>query len=174
MHGTSNRSVGKGDTGCLGVGLIGEPGGEGEGWSDYYASSMTDDDSEGEYVTGEFDKGIRRLPYTNYRWSYGAANGNILNRRDQQTPDTAAGATPYEVHAIGELWCATLWDMRELLIMKDPNGVFFDGNRRLGSGTNFFIGNRQVQSVDTEHPINYRASFNDSSGATPTINAAQH
>ncbi|MFL6210494.1 MAG: M36 family metallopeptidase [Pyrinomonadaceae bacterium] len=173
-HGTSNRSVGKGDMDCLGVGLVGEPGGEGEGWSDYYASSMTDDDSEGEYVTGEFDKGIRRLPYTNYRWSYGAANGNVLNRRDQQPPDSNPGATPYEVHNIGELWCATLWDMRELLIEKDPNGQFFDNDRRLGAGTNFFIGYHQVQSVDTQHPINYRASFNDSNGITPTINAATH
>ena len=174
-HGTSNRSVGKGEANCLGLGLIGEPSGQGEGWSDYYASSMTDDDSEGEYVTGEFDRGIRRLPYTNYRWSYGAANGTNLNRRDQQQPgDIVAGGIPFEAHDIGELWCATLWDMRELLIMKDPNGVFFDGNRRLGSGTNFYIGTRQVQSVDTQHPINYRASFNDSNGTTATINAANH
>ncbi|HEX8070313.1 MAG TPA: M36 family metallopeptidase [Pyrinomonadaceae bacterium] len=173
-HGTSNRSVGKGDQDCLGIGLVGEPGGEGEGWSDYYASSMTDDDSEGEYVTGEFDKGIRRLPYANYRWSYGAANGTVLNRRDQQPPDNRAGAIPYEVHDIGELWAATLWDMRELIIMKQPAGQFFDGDRRLGSGTPFFIGYRQVQSVDTQHPINYRASFNDSTGTTPTIVAANH
>jgi hypothetical protein len=174
-HGTSNRSVGKGDQDCLGVGLVGEPGGQGEGWSDYYASSMTDDDSEGEYVTGEFDKGIRRLPYSNYRWSYGSLNGNILNRRDQQPPDADPGAIPYEVHDVGEVWAATLWDMRELIIMKNPAGQFFDGDRRLGTtGTNFFIGYRQVQSVDTQHPINYRASFNTSNGVTPTINAAQH
>src|SRR5436305_11076950 len=128
-HGTSNRSIGKGDMDCLGIGLVGEPGGEGEGWSDYYASSMTDDDAEGEYVTGDFQRAIRRLPYTNYRWSYGAANGSNLNRRDQATADIGIGI-PFEAHDIGELWAATLWDMRELLIMKDPNGVFFDGTRR--------------------------------------------
>ncbi len=74
----------------------------------------------------------------------------------------------------GEVWAAVLWDMRELLIMKDPNGVFFDGNRRLGSGTTFYIGSRPVQSVDTQHPINYRASFGTTNGTTPTINAATH
>ncbi len=178
-HGTSNRSVGKGDQDCLGVGLVGEPGGQGEGWSDYYASSMTDDDAEGEFVTGEFDVGIRRLPYTNYRWSYGALNGNALNRRDQQPPDADPGAVPYEVHDVGEVWCAVLWDMRELVIMKDPGGQFFDGDRRLsdpvlGTGTQFYIGNRQVRSVDTQHPINYRVGFNDTTGVTPTINAANH
>jgi hypothetical protein len=179
-HGTSNRSIGKGDMDCLGVGLVGEPGGEGEGWSDYYASSMTDDESEGEYVTGEFDRGIRRLPYTNYRWSYAAIDGQTLDVRHDAaqvpppTPDLNPVAIPYEVHDIGEVWAATLWDMRELLIMKDPNGQFFDGDRRLGAGANFFIGYRQVQSVDTLHPINYRASFNDSTGTTPTINAANH
>jgi hypothetical protein len=174
FHAVSNRAVGKGSIGCVGNGLVGEPGGQGEGWSDYIATSMTDDDAEGEYVTGEFDIGIRRLPYTNYRWAYQSVNGNGLTRRDQQPPDPDPGSIPFEVHDIGELWAATLWDMRELLIMKDPNGVFFDGNRRLGAGANFFIGYRQVQSVDTEHPINYRASFGDTNGTTPTISAANH
>src|SRR5205085_2941905 len=99
--------------------------------------------------------------------------GSNLNRRDQATADSGIGI-PFEAHDIGELWAATLWDMRELLIMKDPNGVFFDGTRRLGSGTPFYIGSRLVQSVDTKHPIDYRASFNDTSGTTPTLNAANH
>lgn len=179
-HGVSNRSAGKGQTDCLGTPLVGESGGMGEGWSDFIASSMTDDDSEGEYVTGEYDIGIRRLPYTNYRWSYGSVNGTTLNRRDNrpplgaQPPDVVAGGIPFEVHDVGELWGATLWDMRELMIVKNQNGLFFDGNRRLGGGSTFFIGGRQVQSVDALHPIEYRASFNTSSGTTPTINAAQH
>jgi hypothetical protein len=177
-HGVSNRSVGKGDTGGLGVALVGESGGMGEGWSDYNATSIADDDSEGEYVTGQLDIGIRRIPYTNYRWSYGAINGTSLNRRDNrpplsaQPPDANPGAIPFEVHDIGEVWNATLWDMRELLIMKDPNGVFFDGNRRVGNGSFFYIGNRQVRSVDANHPIEYRASFNDTSGTTPPRAAA--
>jgi hypothetical protein len=165
-HGVSNRSVGKGGSGALGFGLVGEPGGQGEGWSDFVASSLTDDDSEGEYVTGEFDTGIRRLPYTNYRYSYGSINGETLNVRDQSLPDIAVAGIPFEVHDIGEVWCATLWDMRELMIVKDPNGVFFDGTRRLGGGKTFFAGYRQLQSVDQNHPIDYRTSFSTDDPAT--------
>jgi Fungalysin metallopeptidase (M36)/Fungalysin/Thermolysin Propeptide Motif len=170
-HGVSNRSIAKGGTGGLGFALVGESGGQGEGWSDYNASSISDDDCEGEYVTGTFDSGIRRLPVTNYRWSYGSLNGTTLRRRDGAAPDISAVAIPFEVHDIGELWSAVLWDMRELVIMKDPNGVFFDGTRRLGGGNTFYIGSRLVHSVDSLHPINYRAAFNTNDPAT--INAAQ-
>lgn len=186
-HGVSNRSAGKGDTGCLGVTLVGESGGQGEGWSDYIASSMGEDDAEGEYATGEHDIGIRRLPVTNYRWSYGSINGVTLNRRDRAhnplaIPDQRPGGIPYEVHDIGEVWSAVLWDMRELLIVKDPGGVFFDGTRRLGLGTPFYIGNRLVNSVDTLHPIDYRESFRTTAvqavpggpAPAPTIKASEH
>jgi len=162
-HGVSNRSAAKGGTGGLGLALVGECGGQGEGWSDYIAASMADDDAAGEYATGEFDVAIRRLPLTNYRWSYGALNGPVRNRRDRALPDAGA-SVPFEVHDIGEIWAATLWDLRELLIMKDPNGAFFDGSRRLGGGSSFFIGNRPVQSVDSLHPIDYRAAFNTNAG----------
>jgi len=192
-HGVSNRSVAKGDTGCLGVTLVGESGGQGEGWSDYIASSMGDDDAEGEFATGEHDIGIRRLPVTNYRWSYAAINGQTLARRDRSydptaIPDQRVGGVPYEVHDIGEVWAATLWDMRELMIMKDPNGIFFDGTRRLdpnqlaGLGAQFYIGNRRVRSVDALHPIEYRKSFNTTApqvapggpAPAPRIDAATH
>ena len=71
--------------------------------------------------------------------------------------------------------------MRELMIVKQDvddtagtnfAGIFFDGTRRMGGGTNFFIGYRQMQSVDTQHPINYRATFN--TGSAATIIPAQH
>jgi hypothetical protein len=170
MHAINNRAVGKGDTGCVGNGLVGESGGQGEGWGDYLADSMGDDDAIGEYVTGEFDVAIRRLPVTNYRWSYQSINGNGLTRRDRSynpaaAPDLDPGATPFETHDTGEVWSATLWDMRELMIMKDTNGVFFDGLRRLdanqngGTGGLFYIGNRRVRSVDAQHPIEYRPQF---------------
>jgi hypothetical protein len=181
MHAINNRAVGKGDTGCVGNGLVGESGGQGEGWGDYIADSMGDDDAIGEYVTGEFDVAIRRLPITNYRWAYGSINGNGLTRRDRSynpaaAPDPDPGAIPFETHDTGEVWSATLWDMRELLIMKDSNGVFFDGTRRLdpdqagGTGAQFFIGNRRVRSVDNVHPIEYRPGFMTTiPGADPTL-----
>ena len=187
-HGVSNRSAAKGADSCLGTPLVGESGGMGEGWSDTIASSMSDDESEGEYVTGQFDKAIRRLPYSNYRWSYGAINGRTLNVRkntnlDVAAPDDNAQGVPYEVHDIGEVWAAALWDMRELMIVKQKingqfPGVFFDANR-LGGGAAFYVGERQLNSADTNHPINYRAAFGDSVAGTTspqntTIKAASH
>src|SRR6185295_13693251 len=43
---------------------------------------------------------------------------------------------------------------------------FFDGNRRMGSGTTFYIGERAVQSTDANHPINYRQGFATDDGTT--------
>lgn len=178
-HGVSNRSAGKGLSSCLGTPLVGESGGLGEGWGDFNASSMADDDSEGEYLTGDLDKGIRRVPVTNYRYSYGAINNVNLGVRqnitaaDNGVGDQNAGGIPYEVHDIGEVWSAVLWDMRELLIVKqkvgnDFPGIFFDGNRRIGTGANFYIGERLVRSVDAGHPINYRLGFaTDDGTVTP-------
>jgi Fungalysin metallopeptidase (M36)/Fungalysin/Thermolysin Propeptide Motif/F5/8 type C domain len=167
-HGVSNRSVGKGTADCLGVTLVGESGGMGEGWGDFTACSMTDDDAWSEYETGAFDIGLRHLPLTNFRYSYGAINGSP-RRRDQQPPGTGEQIfIPFEVHDVGEMWAATLWDMRELMIVKqNSEAIFFDGERRLGNGTPFYIGTRLVKSFDTQHPINYRASFH-----TATANAA--
>lgn len=195
FHGVSNRSAAKGGNNCLGIALVGESGGMGEGWGDYIAASLTDDDAAGEYVTGHNDIAIRRFPLTNYRYSYGSINDRVLNVRrtvdgTPAAPDNYPTGIAYEVHDIGEVWAATLWDMRELLIMKQKvngtfPGVFFDGNRRLGNGLNVFIGERQVTSVDTQHPINYRngiTNFNTSVldtdpegyGARPTINPTEH
>jgi Zn-dependent metalloprotease len=181
FHGVSNRSAGKGGTGCLGITLVGESGGMGEGWGDYIGSSMTDDDVAGDFVTGQFDIGIRKLPMTNYRYSYGAVNNRLLNVRRKDpaaqtdTPDpVTSSANPFAVHSIGELWSSTLWDMRELLIMKQKvgasfPGVFFDGARRVGGGSSFYIGERLVNSVDTFHPINYRPEFNTTSQNATTM-----
>jgi hypothetical protein len=175
-HGTSNRSAGKGSTNCLGLPLVGESGGMGEGWSDFIAASMADDDATGEHVTGDQDRGIRRKPITNYRYSYGAINNTTLNvRKNANTdvigPDANPGGIPFQVHSIGEIWSATLWDMRELLIVKQKvgntfPGIFFDGTRRFGSGSSFYIGERLVQSVDSHHPINYRVGFATDNGTT--------
>ena len=184
-HGVSNRSVGKGSTGCLGIPLVGESGGMGEGWGDFVAASMADDDATGEYATGYWDIAIRHLPITNFRYSYRNITGTI-SRRDQQPADASDAShelpyVPFLVHDTGEVWSATLWDMRELMIVKQDvddgpgtsfPGIFFDGTRRLGGGTSFFAGYRQMQSVDTQHPINYRAAFN--TGNAATINPAQH
>lgn len=191
-HGVSNRSAAKGGDSCLGTPLVGESGGMGEGWSDSIASSLSDDDNEGEYVTGQADNGIRRLAYTNYRYSYGAINNVNLNVRKNANTDVAGPdqnstqPIPFEVHDVGEVWAAMLWDMRELMIVKQKvngtyPGIFFDGSKRSGAGATFYIGDRPYQSVDLNHPINYRQSFATDNGtalpfpalADPTVNATR-
>jgi hypothetical protein len=171
FHGVSTRSAGKGDVDCLGGFFTGEGGGQGEGWSDYIAASMSDDDGMFEYSGGEFETSFRRLPLSNYRWSYGSLNGTAMMRRDGSTPEASATRfppVPFEVHDVGELWVSTLWDMRELMIVRRPSGGFFDGKVRLGSGRAYYVGDRAVRSVDGAHPIEYRDRFNTADPATIT------
>ncbi|MBC7974844.1 MAG: M36 family metallopeptidase, partial [Myxococcales bacterium] len=95
-HGLSNRLVGGGTTGCLG-GI--QSGGMGEGWSDWVAASFLNDPVIGAYVTGNATVGIRRASMANSPFTY----GNIKD------------GTSTQVHAAGEIWAATLWDVRTAL-----------------------------------------------------------
>ncbi|HEU4728978.1 MAG TPA: extracellular metalloproteinase [Kofleriaceae bacterium] len=92
-HGLSNRLVGGGSTGCLG-GL--QSGGMGEGWGDFMGSSFLNNPVVGAYVTGNATVGIRQFAMSNSPFTY----NDIKN------------GTLAEVHDIGELWAATLWDVR--------------------------------------------------------------
>jgi len=95
-HGLSNRLVGGGSTTCLG-GL--QSGGMGEGWGDFMGSSFRNNPVVGAYVTGNTTVGIRRMSMANSTFTY----NSIKNR------------TLAEVHDIGELWAAALWDVRKAL-----------------------------------------------------------
>ena len=93
MHGVTNRLVG----GPMNVDALDEPqsAGMGEGWGDYVACVINQTQVVGAWVTGK-PGGIRGFPY------------------DDQFPDTFAdlGSGRYtRVHAIGEIWCATLMEM---------------------------------------------------------------
>jgi extracellular elastinolytic metalloproteinase len=92
-HGLSNRLVGGGSTACL-RGL--QSGGMGEGWGDFIGSSFRADPIVGAYVTGNNTTGIRRASMANSPFSYNDVRNGNLNA----------------VHAVGELWAATLWDVR--------------------------------------------------------------
>jgi hypothetical protein len=94
-HGLSNRLVGGGSTACLG-GL--QSGGMGEGWGDFMGSSFLNNPIVGAYVTGNATLGIRRMSMANSTFTY----TSIQNR------------TLAEVHDIGELWAAVLWDVRKV------------------------------------------------------------
>jgi hypothetical protein len=95
-HGLSNRLVGGGSGGCLG-GL--QAGGMGEGWGDFMGSSFLNNPIVGAYVTGNATVGIRRQSMANSTFTY----NDIKN------------GTLAEVHDAGELWAATLWDVRKAL-----------------------------------------------------------
>ena len=93
MHGVTNRLVG----GPMNVDALDEPqsAGMGEGWGDYVACVINQTEVVGSWVTGRAG-GIRGFRY------------------DAQFPDTFAdlGSGRYtRVHAIGEVWCATLMEM---------------------------------------------------------------
>jgi Zn-dependent metalloprotease len=99
-HGISNRLVGgPANTSCLGGT---QAGAMGEGWSDYWASTFYNNGVVGEYVTNNTTRGIRRAAYT--------VPANTIH-------DSYAdlGNQGFAVHNDGEIWAATLWDLRQTL-----------------------------------------------------------
>lgn len=96
-HGISNRLIGNGSTALSGT----QSGAMGEGWSDYWAFTINGDGAIGEYVTAN-SIGIRRAVYT-----VPAATVH------DSYADVCAGGC--EVHNDGEVWAATLWDLRAQL-----------------------------------------------------------
>lgn len=101
-HGLSTRLVGGGNA----LNRY-QSGAMGEGWSDWYAlnhafkASLETKPIVGAYVTGNHVRGIRN-------WNYDA---NPLNYSD-----LGYDLVGPEVHSDGELWTATLWDLRKALI----------------------------------------------------------
>ena len=101
-HGMTNRMVGGG------LALSGEQAGSmGEGWSDWYALNhlfdvgLENQPVEGIYVTNNADRGIRNYGYGKSPLNYGDLGYDIVGN---------------EVHADGEIWTATLWQLRQALI----------------------------------------------------------
>ncbi len=115
-HGISNRLIGNGSTALQGT----QSGAMGEGWSDYWAITLNNDGAVGEYSTGN-PNGIRRAAYTV------PANAVHNSYADVCVPSCA-------VHGDGEVWAATLWDLRTQLgaAITDRivlNGMKFTPNR---------------------------------------------
>ncbi len=95
-HGVSNRLVGsKISVSCLNGT---QSGAMGEGWSDYFSISFFNNPVEGGYLTQDFTVGFRRYSYEGYPLTY-----------------EDIGNEGYEVHNDGEIWAATLWDLRKSL-----------------------------------------------------------
>jgi Zn-dependent metalloprotease len=97
-HGISNRLIGNGSTALSGT----QSGAMGEGWSDYWACTLGNDGLVGEYSTNNHTAGIRRAAYT-----------VPANSVHNSYADVCAGGC--QVHRDGEVWAATLWDLRTQL-----------------------------------------------------------
>jgi hypothetical protein len=120
-HGISNRLTGGGaNTSCL---YNAEQ--AGEGWSDYFGLMMTTD-----WTAAQTTDGPKARPVGTYASAQPTTAGGI-RRYPYSTslsvnPLTYANmATNTEVHATGEIWCATLWDMTWNIIQQqgaiEPN-----------------------------------------------------
>jgi extracellular elastinolytic metalloproteinase len=103
-HGLSTRYVGGGEA------LNAQQSGSmGEGWSDWYAlnhlyrAGLQSKAVVGEYVTGNPTRGIRNWNYDQNPLGFG---------------DIGYDLTGPEVHADGEIWTATLWDLRKALVAR--------------------------------------------------------
>ncbi|WP_116046585.1 M36 family metallopeptidase [Amycolatopsis palatopharyngis] len=102
-HGLTNRYV-SGEDNALGTH---QSGAMGEGWSDWYAlnylygNGLADRPVVGEYVTGNAERGIRNWSYDDNPTTFG---------------DIGYDLGGPQVHADGEIWAATLWNVRKALV----------------------------------------------------------
>ena len=108
-HGISNRLIGNGSTGLSGI----QSGAMGEAWSDYWAITINNDGAVGEYSTGN-PNGIRRAPYT-----------VPANSVHDSYADVCVGGC--QVHRDGEVWAATLWDLRTQLGAAITDNIVLNG-----------------------------------------------
>jgi hypothetical protein len=144
FHHVSNRLVGN----ALGLSST-QGGGMGEGWSDFDSLLLTvrpedaavtgNDKFQGAYplatyVTFSQYFGIRRTPYSTSMsidplTFKDISNGQALPATAPISGDTT-GANNAEVHATGEIWCNTLWEIYASLL-NDPRYTFAQAKSRM-------------------------------------------
>ena len=107
-HGVTSRLIGaRVNTDCLdGV----QSAALSEAWSDYFAISYFNNPVMGAYVLQNPISGIRRQSYEGYTFTY-----------------EDFGNTGYKVHDDGEIWAATLWDLRKALGQATTDRLVVDG-----------------------------------------------
>ncbi|GAA1560504.1 hypothetical protein GCM10009789_12230 [Kribbella sancticallisti] len=117
-HGLSNRYVGTED-GALGGH---QSGSMGEGWSDWYGlnylhrEGLQTTSELGAYATGNDIRAIRNWPYDDNPTTFA---------------DIGYDLTGPEVHADGEIWTATLWQLRKALVAKYGQALGADMSARI-------------------------------------------
>ncbi len=108
-HGVTTRIVGGPDeVSCLrGT----QSRGLGEGWSDYFSNGYTDDPVQGAYPSGNNERGIRRQSYEGYTFTYEDLGNDGFDAPQDE----------------GEIWAATLWDLRNELGQGAIDQLALDG-----------------------------------------------
>lgn len=108
-HGLTERLVGGPFIdGCLnGI----QSGGLAEGWSDFYAMSVTGQSVVGEYVTSDLERGIRRFDFDSSPLHYGDF-GNLPSRFGEPIRGGIGEIYSPEFHDDGEIWATVLWELR--------------------------------------------------------------
>jgi hypothetical protein len=93
----------------------------GEGWSDYMALMVTTN-----WATAAVGDGANKRPIGTYVVSQAATGGGIRTYPystnmtiDPWTYGMMATNTSGEVHTIGEIWCAAVWDMTWNIIQQE-------------------------------------------------------
>ncbi|HEX8635567.1 MAG TPA: M36 family metallopeptidase [Pyrinomonadaceae bacterium] len=128
-HGISNRLIGNGS------GLGGtQSGAMGEGWSDYWACTLGGDGAVGEYATGNAN-GIRRAAYT--------VPANTVH---DSYADVGVGG--FQVHRDGEVWAATLWDLRTQLGASVTDRIVLNGMKFTPSRPSFLNARDGILQAD--------------------------
>jgi Zn-dependent metalloprotease len=129
-HGISNRLIGNGS------GLGGtQSGAMGEGWSDYWACTLGNDGMVGEYATGNTTAGIRRAAYS-----------VPANSVHDSYADVCAGGC--QVHRDGEVWAATLWDLRTQLGASITDRIVLNGMKFTPSRPSFLNARDGILQAD--------------------------
>ena len=108
VHGLTNRLVGgPSNPNAL---FFWQSGAMGEGWSDAYANSLTDDAVTGEYITENTETGIRTVAYDDSPYTYGRF-GTLL-----EIPLNGGVVLGHpEVHFDGEIWATVLYDLSRFM-----------------------------------------------------------
>jgi hypothetical protein len=129
-HGISNRLIGNGS------GLGGtQSGAMGEGWSDYWACTINNNGIVGEYVTMNTTRGIRRAAYTVPAAAVHDSYADV-------------GAGGFEVHNDGEVWAATLWDLRTQLGATISDRIVLNGMKFTPSRPSFLNARDGILQAD--------------------------
>ncbi|MGA9996570.1 MAG: M36 family metallopeptidase, partial [Pyrinomonadaceae bacterium] len=131
-HGISNRLIGNGSTALSGT----QSGAMGEGWSDYWACTLNNDGVMGEYVTQNTTAGIRRAAYTVPAATVHDSYADVGNQG-------------FEVHNDGEVWAATLWDLRTQLGKTVSDNIVLNGMKFTPTRPSFLNARDGILQADT-------------------------